>query len=723
MLFRLRKYLLLLHRFSWTHPKTVLGVTSLAFLVSIAGVTKLQFLLSIDDLVDPDFQTYRSLKKMNSEFKDKNTVLLSIESEAVFTKTFLCDLQSWILSTAETRSDLAQIQSTFGIRQATLTENRLKIESFLDLECTQNYPEKEKIEQAFKRIQRSPWSGLLSSKSGYTISVNFIVLDPKDKSYGSVDVNVVPALQASFENQFLTSHNPQNKITVFWGGITTYESYLKKAFDQTQILNALMYLIALFIFRFFLGSWKAGFVFNFTILISMTITYGLMGFLHVPVDVLTNTVGLMMIVACLEDFVFVVFGMARLHWSFRKSLRRFFWPSFFTSLTTAIGFASLGTSDLSVIRRFGFISAFAAMLEWAMVFLFLASLLKYFRYFNFTRTNYPLINIKFGFSKTLPRWLALALCIPIVVPFVWGDHLTIRDSPESFFFKSHIVLQSTEHFKKTRGWLTEVSIVFNDANTIEQNKDVLNQFRKIKLVERIEDSYTNNGFLAENLNAKDKKMIEPLLDQTLAAQRLISKEGTQRAQLFLNSMEMEEVKNLIEAANSICTMKKCQLVGGLISYNEFSVKILNTLFSSLGLSILLVALLIVFIKRSLRWTDTAYLVVSAIWGPLVLLTLFIIFKIPLSFVSCICASLLVGLAGDNAIQFIFRSYRSNLGQSINELAEASLIVTIGMMLLISVFMFSIIASIAMLGVSILAGLALAFFGDVWILRGLLNRKN
>lgn len=716
-----RTILLSLYRWCWQHATTTIILTAVVFLLTSFGISKLQFLLSIDDLIDPDFQTYASLMQVNSEFKDKNTILLSIESKEPFEKKFLCELQNWILKTAKSRTDLWQIQSTFGIRQATVKKDEFKMKGFLDVDCHTSDPETEKIKQAYLKIQKSPWKSILTTNDNYSLTLNFIVIDPEDKKFGSIDINVVPELQKSFDQDFFQNSGSLEKVQVFWGGITTYQSYLRKAFDQTQALNGLMFILSLFIFRFFLGSWKAGFIFNFTITLCMGITFGIMGYLGIPMDVLTNSIGLMTLLACLEDFVFVVYGMYKLKWSLRKSLRHFMVPSFFTSLTTAIGFASLVTSDLSIIRRFGVISAFAAMLEWFLVYIFLSVLLKKFEWFRSLKFSVPKFRFSFTQKNIIPRWLAMALCIPMIVPFLWTDSLNIQDSPTTFFFDRHVVIKTTEHFKKTRGWVTEVSLVFNDTNSDETNREILRQARQLKFVERIEDSYTNNDYLTEGLENTYKNSIIELIDRTVYSQRLFSSTGTQRAQLFLNSMEMDDIRLLIDQFNGICKDNKCTLVGSIISYNEFSVKILNTLLSSLGLSIFLVILLLFSLRQNLPWTDILSLVVASVWGPLILLTIFIVFRIPLTFVSCICASLLEGLAGDNAIHFIFSHRKGSLNQSIDALSEASLIVTLGMMLLVSVFFLSSIASLAILGIYVLVGLMLAFFGDVWILKGLIRK--
>lgn len=719
MLKKIHYLLLLAHRFSWKKPFGVVSLVVISFLISLVGANKLQFLLSIDDLIDPDFQTYESLKKVNNEFKDKNTILLSLESKELFNKELLCELQSWILKTAEERHDLIQIQSTFGIRQAKIDSNRFEMRSFLDLNCLNQDPETQKISQAFTAIHQSPWQGILTSNKDYSLTVNFIVHDPEDKKFGSIDINIVDRLQKSFNSFFQERSHLLQNIKVYWGGITTYQSYLRKSFDQTQALNGLMFIISLLIFRIFLGSWKAGFLFNLTLLISIVISYGIMGFLNIPVDVLTNSTGLMMIVGCLEDFVFIVFGMLKFNWSMRKSMRKFLVPAFFTSLTTAIGFGSLVTSELSIIRRFGLISAFASMLEWSIVFLFLPALFRYKPKWQDLKFSSKILSLKFNQNIKIPKYVSMILCLLILIPILWSHEFVVKDSPDSFFFKEHVVIKTTEHFKESRGWVVEVSLLFNPNNSPQENNQLVEQIRKLKTIERVEDQNSVEDFLTANLDPSDRNMVLNFWRDSLFAKRLESDTGQKRAQVFLNSMEMEDVKKLIKESEQICK-DKCTLTGGLISYNEFSVKILNTLFSSLGMSIILVILILFLIRAPLKPLQILSLIVTSIWGPLVLLSLFVVFKIPMSFVTCICASLLVGLAGDNAIQFIFTAKKSKLDKSVAVLAEASLIITLGMMLLVSVFMLSEIASLSVLGIYILIGFTLGYIGDVWLLKGLIK---
>jgi predicted RND superfamily exporter protein len=714
---RLHWYFLKIQKYALRYPRKTLFFFLLQFLIFSFGIKDLQFLLSIDDLIESDFSTYQSLKKVNQEFKDKNTILLSIESDRIFSKQFLCDIQDWIRDTARQRHDLIQIQSTFGIRQASIEGTHFELESHLNIDCFSSDPEVDKIKTGFAKVQKSPWQSILTTPHGYTLTINFIVFDPEDKKYGSVNTAIVGELQKDFNTSFL----PNSDLKTYWGGITTYQSHLRKAFDQTQILNGLMFILSLIIFRVFLGSWKAGHIYNGTVIFTLCIVYGIMGFCQIPVDVLTNSTGLMIVISCLEDFVFIVFGMVKFNWSLRKSIRKFVLASFFTSLTTAIGFGSLITSDLNIIRRFGLISAIGTLYEWACVFFALLAFVKIFPKVGDLKFEPLLLVPKDPFAKKIPRPTSWALIALVTGSMFFWHRLIVKDSPNDFFFSDHTINQTSAHFLKTRGWVNELSLLFANDVSVKRKTQVIQEVEQNPLVHTIEYSEYVKSYINANTLSRDHYFVNYLWESSSHAQRLIAENGTERAQIFINDMSNEGLQSLKSSIQNIC-QNECHVVGSLISYNEFSVRVLETLFSSLGVSLILVVFIILSLGHRLNKKELWACIISSIWGPLALLGLFIIFKVPLFFVSCICASVLIGLAGDNAIQFIFFSQKGKMNNSVDSLTQASLIVSIGMMVLSSVFLLSSLAPLAKLGLYILLGFILGYLGDLWVLRGLLQQK-
>lgn len=714
---RIYALLLLAQRFALRWPKVLLCIFAVLTLVLSSGLPHLQFLISIDDLIDPNFKTFQGLQTVNQQFKDKNTILMSVESQEVFEKKFLCDVQKWILDVTQKRSDLIQIQSTFGIRQAEIIGHDFRFKSFLDLDCLSSEPEKEKIREAFAEIQKSPWRGILTSLNDYSLTFNFVIFDPQDTKYGSIDTTVYGALKEDFEKHF-----PEKKAQTFWGGITTYQSLLKEAMDQTQAINMLMFLVGLLVFRIFLGSWTSGFVFNTTISVSMLWTYGFMGLRQIPVDVLTNSAGLILSVSCLEDFIFIAYGMMKYRWSLRKCLRVFLIPSFFTSVTTSLGFASLAAADLEIIQRIGLISSLGGMLEWAMVFLVLPAVLQLVPAVKNIKAGKPWLNVRNPVQKTLTKkqtWLALGL---VGISILFWDRLRVKDSPEGFFAEDHYVNTTTQHFKDTRGWTNESTLLFRPENSDETNQQLIEEVRKLPGVFKVENSYEIKSYISARLDSPDKKMIERMWEDSWFAERLISRQGVLRAQVFVESMEAQDIQALSEKITSLCQQGQlCEFVGTLIAYNEFGDRVLKTLFKSLGISLILVALVMTFVRKPLGAYEIVACVLSSVWGALALLGLFVIFDIPVFFVTSICAAVLVGLAGDNAIHFIFSAKKGQLDSSIQSLEDASLIVTLSMCLMVLIFCLSPVVPLAKLGGLMLVGFALGYLGDIWILKGMLKK--
>ncbi len=704
-------------RYCRLHPKIVLATTVLLFMAFAVGIPRLQFLLAIDDLIDPDFKTYQSFKSVNEEFKDKNGLVLLIKSETVFKKQELCDLQTWVLQLVERRKDIQQITSTFGVRRVQIENSQLSMRSVFDLNCDDPVnAESEKIEQAFQYVKNSPWNQILSTKTGYGLLLNFRLKDADDQTYGSVNIQGASQIQIDFDQ------NMESKIQgeSIWSGFLVYQQELRQALDQTQALNMLLFIFSLLLFKVCLNSWRAGIIFNGTVFIAMTLTYGLMGYFKVPIDVLTNAVGIMLMVSCLEDFAFVAYGIIKLRWTFRKSLRKFLIPSFYTSLSTFIGFGSLTTSDLEIIRRFGSVSAFATLVEWSLVFLFLPSCLSLFhktRLFSLRPGE-----VRVGFLEKISHLktsyaVSVFLTAAVIVSLLFANQLKVKDSPDSFFFKDHKTTLISNKLRQELGWITDISLVFAKENSEQRNRQIIDEFRKNDFIKKIESPYEIADFLVQEIPADLKTMMKNQWESSAFSGRLISENGIYRAQMYVPNMEMDEVTNLIQKSKQICPQSECELVGALISYNEFGDRVLQTFFSGLGTSLLMVMALIIFLGRSMNKKILFYLALASVWGPLALMSIFIVFQIPLFFVSSVCASVLVGIAGDNAIQFIYLQKNKSFKNGMDMLAPACLIITAGMILFSSVFLFSVLQPLVKLGFFIIIGFLLGFVGDVTILRG------
>jgi len=711
------------------HPKKTIVLFLAVFAVGLLLSARLKMLLVMNDLIDPDFKTYSQLMDLNHSFPDKNNAYVVIRPTAStpLSKKTICDLRAWVQTLNTGASEIDQIVTAFGASRVESSDQSLKFRHILDLNCGDlTDPETEKIKTAFQEIRGTPWGSFLTSKNADDLLLNFYLADTKTEEHlangrklDSFDIKTVGALMDNFNKNFLSSH-PDVKAT--WGGITVYQFFLKQGYDKTAALNLLTLTVLSILLRWIFGTWRCSLLFITSYIFAMVPTYAGMALTGAPIDVLTNSLALMVLVSSLEDFLMICYlrQTTGRHW--RYPFRKLLVPGFMTSLTTAIGFGSLLTADLAIIRRFGLWAAVAGILEFIAVFYLLPAILqlrpKMRQWTNIKRPG-PLWVDQIR-RKNLPRWMALA-SVPLLFLSLFGvKSLVVSDTPQAVFPKSHPVNQALEELEKTRGWQTEISLVFKDKDNQRFNETVLSQVIKHPVVGAIENPYAVEKYFRKGLPEYRGDAVIDLWSQSPVYHRLVSKDGLEsRANLYLKDTDINGINAFNDFIQKICA-GNCFIAGTLVSYGEFGEKVLTTLISSLGLSLLLVSAVLVFLVLATNTKGLFAILISSIWGPLSLLFLFVVFKIPIFYVTSVFASILIGLAGDNAVQFIFADRRSAL-HGVQKLGNASVLIVFCMILLTTVLFLSDFEPLKKLGALMITGFFFNIIGDVWVLKALLQK--
>jgi predicted RND superfamily exporter protein len=428
------------------------------------------------------------------------------------------------------------------------------------------------------------------------------------------------------------------------------------------------------------------------------------------------------LVAALEDFLFICFVTQKGNTkNWRSHYRHLLLPSFFTSVTTFIGFDALSAGELDIIRRFGSWSAFAAMTEWLIVFMVLPALLQVFPKLRvYTNTEPSKWVKKLDHLKlfAIPRYVALFSLALYAVGIIGAKTLVVQDAPHKIFSPDHAFRQSMDYIKESRGWITEVSLVFKDAHDEIFNESAIAQIKSQSGVLGVEDPFEVKKFLKHDLDKSNGTLAANLYESSFFAKRLISDDrNTARAIVYLEDTDIMHINALRTKTQEICE-SNCYLAGTLVSYGEFGTRVLSSFLDSLSLSIILVLLLLTFIGLALEQKHTFKLVISSIWGPMILLSGFVIFKIPISYITSVFVSLLVGMAGDNAIHYMFENHHKNNSQAYRDLGGASMMMTICMIAISASLFISIFAPMKTLGLLLIIGFILGILGDFWILDAL-----
>lgn len=725
LLRRIHLLLLLSHRVCLRHPKTVLCLSLFSLLIGLGCASKLKMLLVIDDLIDKDFRTYSQLKSLNRNFIEKNNVYLIISTnDGPPKKAALCDLRKWIQDTVQFRGDVSRILTSFGVREVKSGHNQISLPAVLSFDCSRpDIAEDDKIRDGLQKIRSSPWGSVLTSKEADDVMVSIYLEDTlgENSRYGAFDISLVGSLMESFQKEF-QSHHPE--IQASWAGVGVFQYYLKIGYDQTNLLNLGTMLVLMFLFYYFFGTIKSSLLFLLTFLFALVPTYGGMALFGAPIDVLTNSLALMVLIASLEDFLFLSYVQMNGSHSgsvWRKPFRQLLVPSFFTSLSTVIGFGSLASADLEIVRRFGIWAAFASGMEFVAVFFFLPALATILPSSRLWTRKVNKVRFKFAESlkvRNIPRFLGLAALIVYGIGMAGANKLSISDAPQNIFPKDHIVRKTLDKIESSRGWQTDVSLVFADYKLKEKNQALLAEVVRDQMVKASENPYEIEEYLRRDIPVYRGDAVINMWDGSPLSRRLVNSiENSGRAVLYLGDTDIVAINNFADRVTKICN-KACGLAGTLVSYGEFGERVLSTFTQSLMMSLVLVLFVLLFLVLALRQKNIFALLTSALWGPFMLLTIFVAFKIPIFYVTSIFASILIGLAGDNTIQYVFSNYRQRNQLGAEAFGGASLVLTFCMCCLSGVLFFAYFGPLKILGLLMIVGFIFSVIGDLWILKAL-----
>ena len=602
------------------------------------------------------------------------------------------------------RKSIESITSSFDIRKPVRQGDLLFYLPIL--ENVEDLPE----------LRKTPWRDVFFSDKtkDLTCQVTFHP-PPPGGQFEKFDPQVVGEFVGDWEKLELSK-----TIHARFLGNAAYPWYMLDGLRKDAIRNIVILLLLLVLLRFFFGTWKSGLILSGSLIWTGVIFYGLMGTFGSPIDAITSSLFLMTTVAALEDFVFVSCERLSSGEKFKSPFRATLIPGFLTSVTTFIGFASLLTSDLGIIRRFGVWAGVSSILEWIAVFLLLPAALQALPSLRTwvdskkARGHGPLSRL--GKSGLPKKWSYASLLVFVVAAYSAG-HLLVNDEAEAVFKKHHPFREGIAYLERSRGWRAEVSLLFKNQKDRKNNERILAVVAKDPLVALVENPYAMEEWLTKGFDQAGTEMVNRDIRRAGFFKRLVSPSGYARAEIYLRKIDALSVQRLQSDVTALCG-ENCELAGDIVAFAEFSETLPKTLIDSLVMSLILVGLTIFLFSRFLRRPNIGHVLVASFWGPATMLAGLSIFSVKINFITCIFATTLVGLTGDNAIQYLWAGRKVGLENGITRKGSASILCSLIMIVSTMTFLYSYFEQPQTLGVLLSAGFLFALIGDLWILKGL-----
>lgn len=695
----------------------VIVLTISIFLGFLYQTKNLTQSVSIEDQLDPDMQSSKDLTTLKENFTANTSIgIIILPTENFFNRKELCLLQEKVNSLVFSDSIVADFISPFKLRQATRLDELLVYNRVLENPCEGAY---QNSVNPLSELINTPWSTLLTDNHARDLTFNFSLYPKEPRGfYGDFDAVGVEAFMKKIEATVTQKF--------FWTGPLSMQYFTLKGMDQSQWLNFLVIVIIWVTLRFYFGTWRSGAIFLISLFFSSAIIFGGMAMFNHPMDMLSSCLFLILAVSSLEDFIFVAQHQLENDCSYIKSHLKLITSSFFTSLTTVVGFGSLVASELLPIRRFGAWAAIGAFSEWIAVFILVPAFMNVFpswRNWVNPKKSFSILRTKSVVSKKPNKFFSKIALLVFIFSLFSIKNFRLSQTPSEMFPKDHPYQKMIDYVRSNRGWEAEASLFFNSGFNETRKKEIIAQLQADPIVQKIENYSQALEFVTKKIeDPLTKEMVKTEFDISKFAERYISDTKSERALLYLKTTNTEKVDNLRKKVQTFCPNHECWVGGEIVAFADFSRSLIHTLFDSFFISLVLVGIVLFYLAWATGIKNYFAVIIASFWGPAVILCLIYAFDLSINFVTCIIASTLVGLTGDNAIQFLFASKDNNLTTGIEERGPSSLYCALTMSLCSLVFLGSYFEAPKILGALLAAGFLFSLVGDVWILNGLTRKK-
>jgi len=609
----------------------------------------------------------------------------------------LCDLAKWQASFEDKIKNYSYLISPFDVKQYLYANNQIKTKKFIPLNCGSSTGQLNKNEIS---------NGMVFENLFISTNKSELLFGVQTAKHGNINelIGDIEKINNTFSAKVLKKFD--YKIL----GSKAAFMQIKQSIMKDELINNLVIVPLLLLLFLFFRSFSVIFSVLFIVISLKVFIYGLMSYLGEDLDMISGGMFLFIVITSVQDIVFVYVGYAKSK-NWRYAFRQTLLPSFYTSLTTFLGFISLCLAPLPIVQKVGFWCAIGAILQWMITFLVLPSVIKSMRPLQKLSGNR--VNIKNKLFKKVnlgPKFKVLYL-LPIIaiISFTFMDSESdlLAIFPDGHKFKQNVV-----EFEKKYGWSLQTTFVYEKSNSLHLK--ILDKIRSNPIVHVV---YDRGNIKNQLFKETDEVGFQRLDDEVnyLTDKYLPTSKNYRQSLILVKGLNLNTIDILQDEVTHTCKGTKCFFTGEILPLVELAKKLSSSLIRSLIGSVVLVGFYLILLCFLLgKQHQVASLIMTSFWGPFTALGLFSIFNFKINFVSSIFISIIVGLSGDNLIHFLFKSKKKNINYGISEKKYASQVSTLAILSCTPVFLFSQFVPPRQLGILMFFSFIINFFGDIYV---------
>ncbi len=314
---------------------------------------------SVESLIienDPDLAFYEEFK---GQFGEDEFLVVGFESPKIFSTGFLEQIASLTVE-LEAIHGVKEVISLTNVEDILGTETDFIVQPLVPLASEDSLD----IAQIIDRIERNPLiKGNVISENGQ-VSL-FLIRTMEQKDDGDFDARLVAAVTSTFVDYPDMPDDVDFHVAGWLVTDTSMASYMNRDMALFMPLTYLLIAVLLFVFLRNLPVMILSLV---NISVCLTWTMAFLYFTGGAMSPMTSILPPLIMALVVSDSIHILQKFLQtpendLQLRIKEVMQRLAVPCFLTSLTTAIGFSSLGLSDIPPIRHFGLAAAGGMMAE------------------------------------------------------------------------------------------------------------------------------------------------------------------------------------------------------------------------------------------------------------------------------------------------------------------------------------------------------------------------
>ncbi|MBT3586005.1 MAG: MMPL family transporter [Halobacteriovoraceae bacterium] len=727
---------------NWLLKILILASGSLIILLSVYLSTKthphkVTYLLRADHPVRLAYEKYE--KKYNDE---NDLYLLVVKEKSVFTAGEISSLGREIRREFGNYRGVKSVTSFENAEYMTFSKNTFSMQGFI--------ADKKWREEGQKQLEYPHWYHTFSDgeKDNFLISVRLT-----DIVSGKLEKKLLTELFSYIDK--LRSQN-ENIQFHFLGTKAVKYHFLQEMIRNQQVITPLLMLLLAALIYLLFKSFYVLFWFFFVMFIGYAGTMILIIICEKGINPYSGMALFFVLIVSTSDLIhffsnYLKFQSGSVLEKIKLTKEKVFWPCLLTSVTTAIGFASLIGNEMAPVMFFGIYCTFGSLLCFVLTFYLLPAILELFKFEVKLAREIP----KFKIDKVMNYFInhpkrIFYLFIISLFPLIYGaTQLKIDDDFYNKFYASHPLSKAVKVFEKRMNYLGSIDLIINTKDRVlnlenrKKLKSLEEELIKIpdvtfiksfsSIYQYIEKVVSLGGAKTEASSEIEKRVdsIFNLLNNYQLFKSFYNLEANEvKSTVFLKTTSSKDLRAVLDAIKGLSSREEfsnlsIRPMGFVTIRTTLLEKIIGNFLVSFGISFVIIFFIFLLIFKSFKWAALAML--PNLYPLLFIAGLMGLFGLSIegNLVILVCISF--AIAVDDTIHFLWtfqknlkegKGHQTSLNLAFTQTSSALLGTTLVFVLSFPCFFLADLKLFIQIGGFVMGALILALLADFLLLPAL-----